>query len=325
MQIEEKSHQTHLNYPSRDKPSLFFEKTTLKCCPNPSDFLKFVRTRDGKEIAVPCGKYSCEYCGQKKAQKLYSALNRYFGQFKYVRLWTFTLSSRVAPDKITHYKIFAECWRRLITELRRNKVFSKKQHKFQYVRVCEPHKSGFFHYHCIFTEYFKQELVQKIWEGICQEVTKDKFHVAQCNVKGCLSSKGAARYVSKYVLKSAKLLYSHQKKWTKSVGASIFDKKVSSGEWSIMMNSRKSVFDIQSNYRNFTLNSSQFLTTSQNFETNFHDPPDISAYSSAEIDYFVKSIREKEENLIEFSENLELENFEALQEWFSMKNIDDLY
>jgi len=214
-------------------------------CPNHAPNFRLWNTQTGELVPLPCNKYSCPVCGRKKLQKLYSALNRYFSQFKYIRLWTFTLSSTVAVDRINHYKILSECWRRFVTELRRSKYISKKMRLVSYVRVCEPHVidsdrpkldlfNDYFHFHVLFTEFIPIDFVMKIWEHICQEYCQVNNHIASCWVKGMVNCKAAAKYVCKYVSKGASLLSKFQKKWTKSSRVSIFDRQLPTGIWKVI-------------------------------------------------------------------------------------------
>lgn len=286
-------------------------------CPNTSHRFEFVNSVTGKTIPLSCNKYACPYCGPKKAAKLRGALIKYFKQYKYIRMWTFTLSNTVASDPYEHYKLLTECWRRLITELRRNKIFSSRQKKFDYVRVIDIHKSGFLHFHCLFTEYFLQKHVQSIWESICQEVTKQTRHVSQCNAIGLLNAPKAANYVTKYVLKCASYLYNNQKKWTRSRGISIFEKRKSTGEWYLQVITvpEHDYYLGSSPLFNLTSNPKEQLRGSYS-EFSDSDPPEPDI-----LRYFQICCNDLDVNLefelLNFSENIRQDSFSDLINYFS--------
>jgi hypothetical protein len=207
---------------------------TSNCCPNPARSLMFHHIASGKQLPVPCNKYSCPYCGKRKAKQLYAAIYDYFRQFEYIRMWTLTLSSKcdILPEK--HYEILQECWRRFITEVRRSKVLSSKQRNLQYIRVSEMHKSGFIHFHVLVTEYVEFKFLQAIWNHIIQDFTGLSGKQGNINIKGIKAHKEAAHYVVKYVLKGSLTIDTRKKKWTKSGRCSIMTKHTSSGEWLII-------------------------------------------------------------------------------------------
>jgi hypothetical protein len=214
-------------------------------CPNPARGIKFLHTPTGRSCDIPCNKYSCPVCGKKKAKILYKAIHTWLMQFDKIRMWTLTLSGSVVQDNYEHYKILQECWRRFITEIRRNKYLSEKQRNIQYVRVAELHEGhhssnsevkniGKVHFHVFVTEYIEVKFVQSIWNHILQELTGQQCKVGNVNMMMIPNAEVAAHYVTNYVLKSAKLLEAKQKKWTKSGKVSIMTKRISSGEWMII-------------------------------------------------------------------------------------------
>ena len=215
-------------------------------CPNPARGMYLRNTVDGRKLLLNCNKYQCPYCGKFKARKLYAGMLKYFKQFEYIRLWTLTLSSRFLSSKLEHYKILQETWRRFMIEIRRNKILSKSQRDIQYVRVSEYHdgKKGFYndvnnkgyiHFHILVTQYIPVALCQSLLNHITFELTGIQEKIFNINMKGMTAHENAAHYVVKYVMKSAAMLTCHQKKWTKSGKVSIFDKKVSTGEWKLMI------------------------------------------------------------------------------------------
>jgi hypothetical protein len=215
-------------------------------CPNPAKGMYLRNTVDGRKLLLNCNKYQCPYCGKFKARKLYAGMLKYFKQFEYIRLWTLTLSSRFMSSKLEHYKILQETWRRFMIEVRRNKILTKSQRDIQYVRVSEYHdgKKGFYndvnnkgyiHFHILVTQYIPVAMCQSLLNHITYELTGIQEKIFNINMKGMQAHENAAHYVVKYVMKSAAMLSVHQKKWTKSGKISIFDKRVSSGEWKLMI------------------------------------------------------------------------------------------
>lgn len=294
------------------------QEATYSSCPNIRSYLTFVNTETGLQIPVPCNSYSCPFCGKIKARRLYNALFTYFKQFKIIRFWTFTISSDIGLDKKQHYKLFGEIWRRFINEIRRNVLFSKKQQNFQYVRVAEPHKSGYIHFHAIFTEYFPRDILQKLWDNLCKRLSGREKHTGTCIVKGIISTKNACRYISKYVLKSASILFKHQKKWTKSNKTGIFPKKVKQGEWIVIKFGRDPKLTDNSTVYFGGLVYNRYLTTSQ--ELSDLDPP-----KNPNLDLFSENYREYlqmvEENgleLLAISENISFLNFSEVSEYFDI-------
>jgi len=294
-----------------------YEESQYTSCPNIRSYLKFVNTTTGVVIPVPCNSYSCPYCGKFKARRLYNALYSYFKQFKIIRFWTFTISSDIGCTKKEHYKIFTEVWRRFINEIRRNVLFSKKQKNFQYVRVAEPHKSGYIHFHAIFTEYFPRDVLQKLWDNLCKRLTGREKHTGTCIVKGIISTKNACRYISKYVLKSVNYLFKHSKKWTKSGKTGIFPKKAKNGEWTILTIGR------DRNLHNNEFKPFWYLlyntncTTSQKSDDFLGPPnPNIDLFAENYADY-IEMIREDGLEIVNISSNIEIRNFNEVMEYFS--------
>lgn len=237
------------NPPETDVSSVAKPRRARLSCPTPSLRHRFMNTETGETTIVPCNRYKCPVCGPIKATKLRAALTKYFSQFEYIRMWTFTLVNISDMDHLEHYRLLSECFRRLVIELRRNKIFSEKQKRFHYVRVAEPHLSkrskdgiganfGNYHFHVMVTEYFVWEQVQPIWEHICQELANRKIHTGQASVVGMPSASQAAWYVVKYVMKGAHTMLKFQKKWTKSGRVSIYLKKNPSREWVLVDLSR---------------------------------------------------------------------------------------
>lgn len=202
--------------------------------------LRFINRATGEIQLVRCKCYACEFCGRRKVQRLYSAVARYFAQFSYVRMWTFT----AAPLNFTsaeHAKYMQKAWQTFWKEWRRCKFVNQKQRDVKYFRVVELHESGYVHYHVIVTEWLKWERVQELWEWslakTCKNSEKKSQRYGSVNVRSSLNAKTAASYVAKYVMKAVKdRVNVNLRKWSRSEKTAIFDppKKNETGEkWEI--------------------------------------------------------------------------------------------
>ena len=189
-------------------------------------------TNTGKAFKPVCKSYTCVKHGWKQKVRLQKAMEKYFSNFSHVRMWTATISNSGYPDIQAHAKTLSEVWRYFITYLRRDKLLLENEKKVQYVRIAEPHKSGYLHYHILVDKYIHWYKLNYLWKKACKAVTGNSK--ASINVKGMFNgSKKAARYVSKYVVKSAnakkELNLKSLKLWTRSGNAKIFDDKPSAG------------------------------------------------------------------------------------------------
>jgi hypothetical protein len=178
---------------------------------------------------------------------------KYFSQFEYVRLWTFTCTTRHSISSREHFNVMRKAWRIFTKELRRNKALRESQRNVQYIKTVELHKSGFVHFHALFTQYVPQSIIGAIWDGACRAVLKQNTHVASAYVSAHRhNAKRAAMYVTKNVAKGTgnkdAILYVTKadedfkklselgkkvKRWSKSGKAAIFEKKESNGKWII--------------------------------------------------------------------------------------------
>jgi hypothetical protein len=239
----------------------------LERCPR-CDGLFFVNTVTGEKIEARCKAYSCDYCGPKKAWKLECALEKYFSQFKFVRLWTFDVRTSLFDNHKDGIFAISEVWRRFITFLRRNNALSSAQKKFTYVKVLEFTKRGYPHYHVLVNEFLPYVIVQACWENAINSTFKSNGTHGRAFVVASMQAKHAAKYVAKYVLKTSKDPRGKFRLWSKSNGASIFETKESSGEW-IFLNMRKG----ELNLSGFSISSQlqpgsfrHFLATNEFFQ-----------------------------------------------------------
>jgi len=184
-------------------------------CPNTTN-LFFVNSQTGEVAPVPCGGYTCEYCGPRKIWKLKSRLVEALSG-KSLRLFTFTFTNRFYPDPILHHEILQAAWRYFLRDLRRHSGLSDKQKKVEFFRVIEQHKSGFCHYHVLFTQFLPVQILQPLWESsLVRAMAFQPFsHFANVDVssfrpgrasrgvaKADHYNKKAVNYLLKYLTKS---------------------------------------------------------------------------------------------------------------------------
>lgn len=215
--------------PSSDPASGSSSKAPYDWTPCKGCYLEKVRVYNidtGESFRPVCKSYRCQKHGWMHQKRLETAIATLLKSWPVVRMWTFTLSSKVAETSEDHARILSQCWRYFITELRRNRLLSKKEQATQYVRFAEPHRSGFFHLHVLVNNYIHWVKVQALWVHACETVTGRQDKIAHCNVRGSKSVAGASKYVAKYVTKSAQLAPKNMKLWTRSSRIAIFKKSV---------------------------------------------------------------------------------------------------
>lgn len=223
------------------------ELHTCEKCERSPERMKFLNMETGELMRINCKAYCCPYCGKRKAYRLQIALENYLKQFKHLRLWTFTISNRFftqgTPEQRQkqHAKVFQNAWARFWRDWRRCKMISEQQRKVGYVSVTEFHKSGFVHRHVLVTDFLPIETLRFLWRlSVSRALTEAKIwhagYTSQVNVVGSLTAKNAARYVSKYVLKSAQTanVIQLKKRWSRSSNERIFPEKNRSGEWAVV-------------------------------------------------------------------------------------------
>ena len=193
-----------------------------------------VNFNDGRSYQLNCNSYSCPECGPRKVKKLRKALTEYLQNWDKIRFWTFTLSSSSFTSQWSHLCILREAWQRLVTYLHRSYAITRSQRNFNYVKVFEPHKSGFFHLHCFLNVYLPWKVVNNIWENICKELLKTESHCAGSYVENCPNAKFAAFYVSKYVLKSAQEISYYFSRYSTSRNIKLFPVRKSVAGWCVL-------------------------------------------------------------------------------------------
>lgn len=187
----------------------------------------------GDYFPLKCRSYTCPEHGKYNQAQLRKHFHEYFKTWDMIRFWTFTLSNKIGKDPAGHLKLLQEVWRYFITELRRNRVCNQQDKKTEYVKVVEPHKSGFFHFHVLFDRFVKRSKIVTLWEYAIETVTGVSGSSGGVHVKGFFCAQKAAYYVVKYVSKSSGHVPKGSRTWSKSNRIAIFPKRVKSGEYVI--------------------------------------------------------------------------------------------
>jgi len=238
--------------------------------------LFIVNTETGEMLPAQCKAYECPECGHRKVQRLYSAIKKYLEDWKHVRMWTFTVKSSVFDENLDlGNKLISEIWHYFVTMVRRDKELSKKQNSFDYIKLLEFHQSGKPHLHVLVSEFLPYNIVLALWEKAIRRFTILKGKVGSCNVSYSVTAKGGAKYVSKYVTKSAmNPNRGKMRLWSKSGKISIFRKNEKNPDW---------IFISFRNPAKLELYLSQFCVTAQPEEKDFSlfddPPPEFPLYS----------------------------------------------
>lgn len=228
-----------------------------------------INLENNNKVHLDCKAYSCPECGPHKRRQLYRAILKNIEGWKFIRMWTFTISGTGLEPK-QHYNILRSSWRYLITYLRRSAFLTKHQRQFQFIKIVELHdsdKSGKNRYkghlHVFINEYFDWHFMMGLWTQIVQDhfhalvekavkdeqseslgihldIISDKLEnhkkFCHCNVEFVKSQKHVAHYVVKYVTKQCQLSDSFTfHKYSKSGGMKFFEyKKCSLNEYAVL-------------------------------------------------------------------------------------------
>lgn len=187
----------------------------------------------GNQRIVPlhCNRYSCSLHGWKKKARLQKAIETELKTYKMIRFWTFTLSSASFNNPETHYHVLALAWRKFITEVRRNNVFTKHEKQFQYLKVVDPHKNGYLHFHAVFDRFIHQAKILAFWRAAIVWASKNAEVSGGCYVKMIPNAKIASRYIAKYVTKAASDILFRLNYYSKSRDIILFPKYKKDQNW----------------------------------------------------------------------------------------------
>lgn len=192
---------------------------------------RMYNVENGHRIFPHCKKYSCPLHGWKKAKDLRKYLTEYLENFESIRFWTFTLSSKSFKSPEDHYRVLSSAWRYFVTYLRRDKHLTVPEQKVQYVKVCDIHKSGYFHFHGFFDRFIHVSKIYVLWNSAIRAASGSDEMAGYCYVKHKLNAKKAASYVTKYVVKSSKFFSFRLRYYSKSGKVKLFPMKTSSGKY----------------------------------------------------------------------------------------------
>lgn len=164
--------------------------------------IRLVSHVSGKVHFVRCKTYKCESCGTAKKIKIQQKLQEFLNTCDYIRMWTFTISSKFSSIE-ENAQIWSKAWRRFITELRRDFALSEIQRKCSYFRVAEIHKSGYIHYHVCVNKYLPVKIIRALWQKCVAYALGyyPKVAFANVHIKAEMNAEIAAKYVSKYLEK----------------------------------------------------------------------------------------------------------------------------
>lgn len=196
-----------------------------------TDFLTCYNSETGRSFSLRCRSYTCPECGRYNRGRLRRYLLKYIQDWDVIRFWTFTLSSASFSSPETHYDALRRIWRYFVTELRRNRILSESEQNVQYVKVSEPHSSGYLHYHAIFDRYVSWHKVYALWCSAVESVTGLSGKSGGVHVKGLVSAKNAAFYITKYVTKTSQFGMKHVRSWSKSSRVAIFPVREADGPY----------------------------------------------------------------------------------------------
>lgn len=206
--------------------------------------LRLVSHVTGNKCFVRCKTYKCQSCGTAKKIIIQKKLQDFLETCQYVRMWTFTISSKFSTLE-ENAIIWSKAWRRFVTELRRDFALSEIQRKCSYFRVAEIHKSGYIHYHVCVNQYLPVKIIRALWQKCVAYAIgyypKNAF--ANVHIKAEMNAEIAAKYVSKYLEKGiAAAEYNEILRTSKSRDLPrFFPKKITVCEY-MVMNERDAYF-----------------------------------------------------------------------------------
>jgi len=157
----------------------------LECCPTASTMVATeLETALDSIIAIPCRRWGCRWCGQRKAFQLACKCEL----AKPERFITLTID----PKRWESPREAYDGTRRKLSDFA--KEIRKIRGGFEYLRVLEVTKAGWPHYHFLAKcPYIPQATLSKIWASLTGAVIVD--------VRRVENQKNVFRYVLKYLCK----------------------------------------------------------------------------------------------------------------------------
>lgn len=249
--------------------------------------LRLISHVTGNKCFVRCKTYRCESCGTAKKIIIQKKLQEFLETCQYVRMWTFTISSKFSSLE-ENAKIWSKAWRRFVTELRRDFSLSEIQRKTSYFRVAEIHKSGYIHYHVCVNQYLPVKVIRALWQKCVAYALgyypKNAF--ANVHIKAEMNAEIAAKYVSKYLEKGiAAAEYNEILRTSKSRDLPrFFPKKITVAEF-VVLNEKDafaySLYIKQKNFRAAASNLERIKNDATNITNNVaYMPFELNEYYS---------------------------------------------
>lgn len=172
-------------------------------------------------------------------------------------MWTFTYRHSIFKDKGDCYANTSKIWKYFITYLRRSQLLSRVQAKSIYIKVLELHKSGFIHYHVLFSTYLPVHVIRAMWQKAINIVMGSVGWNGNVNIsKKPISKSSAGRYIAKYVTKAAQDLTVNLRLWSKSEKVKIFEVHKSSD---LIINAKSENLGIILKTKSITSQNVQYL------------------------------------------------------------------
>lgn len=198
------------------------------------DKIVLYNSETGKYFNPKCKSYGCPKHGFIQRDRLAKAIEEWLKGHKIIRFWTFTARFDNSKPIMAQNENFKLAWKYFITELRRNKLLSKKQRKLDYVKVYELHKLGGLHVHLFSTEFIHWTKLQTIWEKCLSRYFPASKKLGNVNTKAHLTPIKASLYIAKYVTKMSLQTDIKIRAWSKSSKVALFPKRLSTGKWHLI-------------------------------------------------------------------------------------------
>jgi hypothetical protein len=173
----------------------------LRCCPHASSLTcRELETGLPAIIAIPCRRWGCKFCGQRKAFQL--AIRCELA--KPTRLITLTID----PKRWITPKDAYDGTRRKVADFAKN--LRKRLHGFEYFRVLEATKKGWPHYHFVARcSYIPQAEVSRVWAEMTGAPIVD--------IRAINQNTNVFKYILKYLCKQQHVPWTNRRvAWSKS-------------------------------------------------------------------------------------------------------------
>jgi hypothetical protein len=164
---------------------------------------RFFDTKTGSLILSNCNSWLCARCCKRRA--IYHYVLAVLAGWSRVRMLTLGITSQ-CMSKEEHLRYMQKAWSRLTWDIRRS---LKHARDFQYLRVNEVYKSGYFHMHVLINVYLPQEVIYLMWNRILRSVLPSEVSVARdfkqlgsVNLRDYGSQDSSKRVARNYVAKA---------------------------------------------------------------------------------------------------------------------------